>query len=124
MKRFKNFYIIFIISIFIYITSLVLINQNIKNINPLSNENVFYTKLHHALSTSSLQPNNFVYKDFQNEVEFYIPLNNKSTKVVFSTKKNPYYQTAALQQILKTAKIKNINPKVIDLSITHSYATF
>ena len=123
MTRFKKIYIIFIASVFVYISSLVFINQNIKTINPLATENTFYDKLHHALATSNLQPNNFIYKDFQNEVEFYIQSNNKNIKIIFSNQKNPYYQTAALQQILKTAKIKDINIKVIDLSTTHPYAT-
>lgn len=125
MKRFKIFYTIFIISVLTYLSSLVLVNKSIKNINPLSSENTFYIKLEHSLSTSDLHPNNFVYKNFENEVEFYIQSNNKNTKVIFSTQKNPYYQTAALQQILKTAKIKDINnPKLVDLSSTHPYATF
>lgn len=123
MKQFKIFYVVFILSVFIYLSFIVLVNQSINNITPLSTENTFYTKLHHALSISEIQPNNFLYKDFQNEVEFYIQLSNRNIKVILSTEKNPYYQTAALQQILKTAKIKDINIKVIDLSTTHPYAT-
>lgn len=123
MKQFKKIYTIFIFCIFFYIVSIIFINQNTKNITPLSPENTFFTKLNHALNTSELKPNNFLYKDFQNEVEFYIQSNNKNTKVIFSLKKNPYYQTAALQEILKTAKIKDINLKLVDLSITHPYAT-
>lgn len=108
------------------ITLLLYLNRNFlfsKKTHPLSPKNDFYQRLDHALSTAQLQPLKTDIRDFQQQVEFYIQSQNDPVKVIFSTKKNPYWQVAVLQKTLKTAKINNTRPSLIDLSLKHPYAT-
>jgi len=94
-------------------------------ITPKSNKNDFYDKLNNAFQTSNLNPINMIVRDYLNEVEFYLQNeDNQSTKVIFSTKKDPYWQIVSLQDFSKTAKINNKQIYLVDLSIDHPYATF
>jgi hypothetical protein len=83
-------------------------------------QNTFQSQLEYALKTADINPDKIEKLDFQNQVILY--LNN--TKIILSTQKDPVWQIASLQQVLKTAKIKTNNIKLIDLSINHPYATF
>ena len=53
----------------------------------------------------------------------HITYNNSTTVALISTKVDPYFQIAALQQILKTATIKHNRIDFIDLSSSRAYAT-
>jgi hypothetical protein len=122
MKPLKLFLIIVpTILLIIFLTTQIISHQQI---NPVSNQNDFYSKLNNALQTSQLNPINLTIKDFQNEVEFYLQNNeNNQTKVILSNQKDPYWQIASLQDLFKTAKINNKQINLIDLSINHPYAT-
>lgn len=101
-------------------------NLNQSHINPSTIENDFYTKLNYALGLSKLQTSSFILKDFQDEIEFFIKEspNQEPIKVKLSTRKDPYLQITSLQEILKVAKIKGEDVKLIDLYIDHPYVTF
>ncbi len=49
--------------------------------------------------------------------------NGRPIDVILSTEKDPLFQTAALQKILKLATIKNKQVTFIDLSLKRPYAT-
>jgi hypothetical protein len=96
-----------------------------KKINPTSNKNSFYLELDNILKTAQIKTVKNTIRDYQNQFEFYIiNESNNPTKVILSTKKNPYWQIASLQEILKKAKINNKQLQLVDLSINHPYATF
>ena len=96
-----------------------------KQINPISSQNDFYSKLNNALQTSQISPLNLIIRDYQDEVEFYTQDDqNNQTKIIVSSTKDPYWQIASLQDFFKTAKISNKQIKLVDLSIDHPYATF
>ena len=123
MKLFKLLFIVLLITgiITIFIVKFIHFNQ----INPISSQNNFYSKLNNALQTSQISPINLVVRDYQNEVEFYLQdEQNYQTKIIVSTQKDPYWQIASLQDFFKTAKINNKQIKLVDLSIDHPYATF
>jgi len=123
MKLFKLLFIILIITgiIIIFIVKFIHFNQ----INPISSQNDFYSKLNNALQTSQISPINLIVRDYQNEVEFYLQdEQNNQTKIIVSNLKDPYWQIASLQDFFKTAKINNKQIKLVDLSINHPYATF
>ena len=123
MKLFKLLFIILIITgiIIIFIVKFIHFNQ----INPISSQNDFYSKLNNALQTSQISPINLIVRDYQNEVEFYLQdEQNNQTKIIVSNLKDPYWQIASLQDFFKTAKINNKQIKLVDLSIDHPYATF
>jgi hypothetical protein len=124
MKLFKLFlFIIFIFSLSFSIYSLT--NSSKNKINPTSNKNNFYLQLEHGLKTAQISITNNTIRDYQNQFEFYIiNESNNPTKIILSTQKNPYWQIASLQEILKTAKINHKQPQLINLSINHPYATF
>lgn len=95
------------------------LNSPPAQLSPVSKNNSFYAKLNHALNVASLTPSNMQWRNFIEQVEFH--LNN--TDVILSTQKDPYAQVASLQKILNTAKIKDKNVILIDLSTPKPYAT-
>ncbi len=124
MKLFKLFlFIIFIFSLSFSIYSLT--NFSETKIDPTSDKNNFYLQLEHGLKTAKINITKNTIRDYQNQFEFYIiSESNNPIKIILSTKKNPYWQIASLQEILKTAKINNKQTQLINLSINHPYATF
>ena len=123
MKLFKISLIILFISLLSFsFYSLVSFSEN--KINPSSEKNNFYSQLEHGLKTAQIEITNNTIRDYQNQFEFYIINESNPTKVILSTKKNPYWQITSLQEILKTAKINNKQLQLVDLSINHPYATF
>jgi len=124
MKFFKIFlFIIFLASLSFSIYSYNL--SSIEKINPISDKNNFYFQLEHGLKIAQINNTNNTIKDYQNQLEFYIiNESNNPTKIILSTQKNPYWQIASLQEILKVAKINNKQLQLVDLSINHPYATF
>lgn len=124
MKLFKVFLILIFVSTIIL--SIYSLNSSSTNqINPNSSKNDFYLQLEHSLQTAKINIIKSSLRDYQNQFEFYvIDDNNNPTKIILSTKKNPYWQIASLQEILKKAKINNKPLQLVDLSIDHPYATF
>ena len=124
MKLFKiSLFIIFIASLAFSIYSLATFSEN--KLDPNSNKNGFYLQLEHGLQTAKINISKTVIRDYQNQFEFYIiNQGNNPIKIILSTQKNPYWQIASLQEILKTAKINNKQLQLVDLSINHPYATF
>jgi len=121
MKLFKVIIpFILILGIFIYIY----FYRQTKQFSPISSQNDFYSKLNSAIQTSQLKASQININDFNNEVEFYLIDGNNQIKIYFSTKKDPYWQISSLQEVLKTARIKDKELKLIDLSSAHPYATF
>jgi hypothetical protein len=102
-----------------------LINYSKDKIDPISTKNNFYLQLEHGLKTAKIDIAKSTIRDYQNQFEFYIiNESNNPTKIILSTKKNPYWQITSLQEILKTAKINNKQLQLVDLSVNHPYATF
>ena len=124
MKLFKIFlFVIFIFSLSFSIYSLTNFSEN--KIDPTSVKNNFYLQLEHGLKTAQITITKNTIRDYQNQFEFYIiNESNNPIKVILSTRKNPYWQITSLQEILKTAKINNKQLQLVDLSISHPYATF
>jgi len=124
MKLFKiSLFIIFIFSLVFSIYSLINFSKN--KIDPTSSKNNFYSQLEYGLKTAQINITKCNIRDYQNQFEFYIMnKGNNPTKIILSTKKNPYWQIASLQEILKKAKINNKQLQLVDLSINHPYATF
>jgi lipopolysaccharide export LptBFGC system permease protein LptF len=124
MKLSKLFFIILPV-VLIGITFLIIKFIPFNQVNPISNQNDFYSKLNNALQTSQISPLSLTVRDYQNEVEFYTQDDqNNQIKIILSNQKDPYWQIASLQDFLKTAKISNKQIKLVDLSIDHPYATF
>lgn len=122
MKLLKHLPILIILIGFSVLLIITQINQNKNRVNPVSEKNNYITKLNHALSLAQLKKTDIVIRDFQNEVEFNI-INKETTKVLFSTNKDPYWQVASLQEIFNKATIRNKYVNFIDLSIDNPYAT-
>ena len=123
MKLFKISLIIIFISL-LSCSLYSITNYSIKKINPSSEKNNFYSQLEYGLKTAQIEVAQKTIRDYQNQYEFYIINKSNPIKVIFSTKKNPYWQISSLQEILKTAKINNKQLQLVDLSITKPYATF
>lgn len=128
MKSSKRKLIIpIIVSIFfliiIFISFLLLINQK-SAFNPISDKNNFYDQLNLAIKTSHLETSSWIIRDFLHQVEFTVKNDNDTFKVIISDQKNPLYQIASLQELIKTAKMKEKSLKLVDLSVNHPYATF
>lgn len=121
MKLFKIIIpFVLILGIIIYIYFF----QQTKQFSPISSQSDFYSKLNSAIQTSQLKISQISINDFNNEVEFYLTDGFNQIKIYFSTKKDPYWQISSLQEVLKTARIKDKELKLVDLSSLHPYATF
>lgn len=90
---------------------------------PISTQNNFFKNLDIALKKANLNTGLLQIRDFNNEVEFYLVLENNQIKVLISTLKDPFWQVATLQQVVKTAKINQEKLKLVDLSSKHPYVT-
>ena len=91
-----------------------------QKINPVSDQNTFYSQLNHAFHLAKLPTSSLQVRESGHEVEF----STDQCRVILSTQKDPYRQIASLQQILKTSKIKGRETIFIDLAGRHPYATF
>ena len=124
LSKKKLFFFIFILllistSVFFFISQ-----KSTSTFNPISDKSNFYTQLNLALQTGHLQTSSWDVRDFLNQVEFNLSDGNNTLKVIVSDQKNPISQIASLQELIKTAKIKNQSLKLVDLSAAHPYATF
>ncbi len=128
MKLSKKKLILLIILIIFIITLIsfvfYILNKKQDTFVPISDKNNFYTQLNLALKTSHLEISSFEIKDFINQIEFTVFNDDNSFKVILSNKKNPLWQITSLQEIIKTAKIKQRTLKLVNLSSAHPYATF
>jgi len=123
MKLFKILLPILVLVLISY--SIFSLNYSFRpEITPVSQKNDFYTKLDSAINQIQLDISQITFRDYQNQVEFYIMEDNNTSKVLLSTKKDPYWQIASLQEVLKKSKIEGRKPYLIDLSIDNPYATF
>ena len=123
MKLFKILLPCFVLILISY--SIFSLNYSFRpEITPVSQKNDFYTKLDSAINQIQLDISQITFRDYQNQVEFYIMEDNNTSKVLLSTKKDPYWQIASLQEVLKKSKIEGRKPYLIDFSIDNPYATF
>lgn len=123
MKLFKILLPILVLVLISY--SIFSLNYSFRpEITPVSQKNDFYTKLDSAINQIQLDISQITFRDYQNQIEFYIMEDNNTSKVLLSTKKDPYWQIASLQEVLKKSKIEGRKPYLIDLSIDNPYATF
>jgi len=123
MKLFKILLPFLVLILISY--SIFSLNYSFKpEITPVSQKNDFYTKLDSAINQIQLDISQITFRDYQNQIEFYIMEDNNTSKVLLSTKKDPYWQIASLQEVLKKSKIEGRKPYLIDLSIDNPYATF
>ena len=122
MKLFKltilSLIVIFVVSTYFYYSNKKTAHQ------PISNQNDFYKNLDLAINTAKLKTSFFQIRDFNNEVEFYLIVNDSPIKILVSTQKDPFWQISTLQQVVKTAKINQGKLKLVDLSSKHPYVTF
>lgn len=122
MKLFKTITLLLIIIIISFFLFKKIFQ---KPINPISQQNSFHSKINDALQMSNLNPINLEFRNYQNQLEFYLEnQDNSYTKITLSTKKDPYWQVSSLQDFFKTAKINNKQVKLVNLSVDHPYAKF
>jgi hypothetical protein len=127
MKSSKKKSILFIILTFLTLLSLALLFfiRRQPSFNPISDKNDFYNQLNLAIKTSHLETSSLIVRDFLHQVEFTVKNDNDTFyKVIISDQKNPLTQIASLQELIKTAKMKEKSLKSVDLSAIHPYATF
>ena len=105
--------------IFALLFCLYQLSSSSQKINPLSSKNDFHSQLNHALHLGEMDTGSIQIRNFYQEVEFH----TNGCQVILSTQKDPYWQIASLQQLLKTAKIKDKQAALVDLTGSHPYAT-
>jgi hypothetical protein len=101
-----------------------LLNQKISTFNPVSEKSKFYDQLNLVIKTGHLETSSWIVRDFLHQVEFNLKNGDNTFKVILSDQKNPIWQIASLQELIKTAKINNQTIKLVDLSVNNPYATF
>lgn len=109
-----------------FFESLLLFLPFFKNtLDPLSNQNSLYKSFYSSLYNANLKPLQIEIRNFKDEIEFQLEIeDNKSTKVIVSTKKDPEKQIIYIKKLQKIAENKKMNLTFIDLSTAHPYATF
>lgn len=124
MNLFRKYYYL-IPLLFIFFQIFFLQKYNLySRLTPISPKNDFMDQISSYLNSAKLSPQKVILRDYQSEVEFYLP-NSDGTNftVIFSTQKSPLAQVTALQKLIEIATIKGTNIKFIDLSSTRPYAT-
>jgi peptidoglycan hydrolase CwlO-like protein len=125
LSKKKLFLIILIIfTIAVSLTLFFVFHKKQNTFNPISDRNNFYTQLNLALKTSRIETSSWQIRDFINQVEFTVSNDDNNFKVILSNQKNPLWQITSLQEVIKTAKIKQQPLKLVNLSAAHPYATF
>lgn len=125
LSKKKLFLIILIVLALIIGLIIILVSKHKQNtFTPISDQNNFYTQLNLALKTSRIETSSWQIRDFINQIEFTVSNDNNNFVVILSNKKNPLWQITSLQQVIKTAKIKQQPLKLVNLSAAHPYATF
>jgi len=118
----KQIILFFILSLILAIAIALTISPQTdqKTYDPVSQKNDFLNHLNRSLQIAQINPVKMDYRDFQQEVEFYIINHdsNDQVKVILSTKKDPYWQIGQVKKILSLHRVK-----LIDLSLNHPYAT-
>lgn len=123
MKLFKIVTLLLLLSILFFSVYRYSTNKKTTQ-NPVSIQNNFYKNLDLAINTAKITTSNRLVRDFNNEVEFYFVYNDNPIKVLLSTQKDPFWQVATLQQVVKTVKMNQGKLKLVDLSSKHPYVTF
>lgn len=123
MKLFKYFYLPILIIILSFNILLPKIFPFKKMLDPKTNKNDFLVNFQQAMSLTNYKPINLIIRDHENEMEFYLKIQQKPIKIIFSTNKDPLAQLYTLQQILKKDKIKEL-PTIIDLNSKKAYVSF
>lgn len=123
MKLFKIVILLLLLSILFFSVYHYSTNKKTTQ-NPVSIQNNFYKNLDLAINTAKITTSNRLVRDFNNEVEFYFVYNENPIKVLLSTQKDPFWQVATLQQVVKTVKMNQGKLKLVDLSSKHPYVTF
>jgi len=123
-----NFYKLFYFLTIFGCISVIAVNAHFLTlrpnfINPSSENNNFINQLNFALVSNGLKPYDTQLRPYQNQIEISLKTGNKSEKIIFSTKKNPFWQVSSLQKVEKLAKIRDKYVNLIDLSSSHPYAT-
>jgi len=92
--------------------------------NPISSKNTVLANITSLLRIANIDPLQTEVNDFQNEIKLVIYNSNGSEFPVFvSSTRNELDQITALQKIIKIAKIKGQDIKLVDLNLPHPYAT-
>lgn len=89
-------------------------------VSPLGQQNVFRSQLLHLLSVANISYSQLEFSPYSETAKILI---NK-TRIILSTKKDPYQQIETLQGILKIATIEEKEIDLIDLDSKHPYASF
>jgi hypothetical protein len=126
MKLSKKNLFLFILLFFLFVAAILLflLNQKTPTFNPVSEKSKFYDQLNLVVKTGHLETSSLIIRDFLHQVEFNLKNGDNTFKVILSDQKNPIWQIASLQEVIKTAKINNQTIKLVDLSINNPYATF
>lgn len=124
MKLSKKIFFIGLLIVVTPITVFLFLSQGKNSFNPISNKNSFYNQLDLAIKTGQLETSSWQIRDFIHQIEFTISNDNNNFKVILSDQKNPVWQIASLQELIKTAKINHQSLKLVNLSPAHPYATF
>jgi len=94
-----------------------------SSFSPLSNNQQLDQQLKLNLKNSNLEPIDINIDIYNKIISFTLIDNNLPCQVVFSTQKDIYLQTNALQKLFKTVRINHQNLAKIDLSLQKPYAT-
>lgn len=93
---------------------------------PTSSASDFISRLNFALSQNQLTLNSGISTNVALDkcsFSLFLPDQQQPATVVLSLTTDPYFQVASLQKIINQSKMKNKHVVLIDLSLTHPYAT-
>jgi len=123
-----NFFKLSFFAVLFVFTSIVILNiyflsSKSNFINPSSQHNDFVNQLNFALASGGFKPIDVKLRQYQNEIDINLKIEDKPQTIIFSTQKNPFWQVSSLQKIQKLAKIRDKHVNLIDLSQNLPYAT-
>jgi len=117
------FKLIFVFVAILSVTAFYLFANKTSIPTPQSSQNQTKYSIDKLIADKNLDISNLNIDPYNHKINFWLIQDDHKTQVILSDQKDLWLQLSVLQKIDKMVKIKNRSAILVDLSLTHPYAT-
>ena len=117
------FKLIFIFVAIVSVIAFYLFTNKIGIPTPQSSQNQTKYRIDKLIADKNLDVSNLTIDPYNHKISFLVMQDGHKTQVILSDQKDLWLQLSVLQKIDKMVKINNRLATLVDLSLTHPYAT-
>jgi len=117
------FKLVFTFVVIISVTAFYLFTNKTSIPTPQSSQNQTKYSIDKLIADKNLDISNLNIDPYNHKINFWLIQDDHKTQVILSDQKDLWLQLSVLQKIDKMVKIKNRSAILVDLSLTHPYAT-